>query len=30
MNALQSFREKWPVPQEEIDKNNNLTQNEGY
>lgn len=27
---LQSFREKWPVPQEEIDKNNNLTQNEGY
>lgn len=27
---LQPFREKWPVPQEEIDKNNNLTQNEGY
>ena len=27
---LQEFRTKWPVPQEEMDKNTNLVQNEGY
>lgn len=27
---LQDFRQKWPIPQSERDKNVNLTQNEGY
>lgn len=27
---LPAFRTKWPVPQEEMDKNANLVQNEGY
>ena len=28
--GLQAFRQLWPIPQGEKDKNNNLTQNEGY
>ncbi|RNC64015.1 RagB/SusD family nutrient uptake outer membrane protein [Proteiniphilum sp. X52] len=28
--SLQPFRAKWPIPQSEIDKNERLTQNEGY
>jgi len=27
---FESFRAKWPIPQSEIDKNERLTQNEGY
>ena len=27
---LQEYRKKWPIPQEEMDKNTNLVQNEGY
>ena len=28
--GLQAFRQLWPIPQGEKDKNTNLTQNEGY
>lgn len=28
--GLQDYRAKWPVPQEEMDKNTNLVQNPGY
>jgi hypothetical protein len=29
-SSLEEFRQLWPIPQDEKDKNSNLTQNEGY
>lgn len=28
--TIEAFRVKWPIPQSEIDKNERLTQNDGY